>query len=244
VSAVYVYGLVPAGTQLPEGLTGLGPSGRVWLVEHGDVAAVVGDVPEDRPLGTRADLLAHEGVVDGLAAAGAILPMRFPAVVEESGVVEELLGPNHDRFAADLAELEGRVQFTLKGRYLEDAVVREVVEGDEEIGALSARVRELPEDASYYDRVRLGELIVAALEKRREQEATQMLERLQPFVVGAVPHAPAQPEDVLDAGFLVDRARQQEFEDAVENLGRDLDGRVRMRLLGPLAPYDFVSEEG
>jgi hypothetical protein len=241
---MYVYGLVPAATQLPEGLEGLGPSGRVWTVEHGDVAAVVGDVPEDRPLGTRADLLAHERVVDGLAEVTAVLPMRFPAVVEESGVVEELLAPNHDRFAADLAELEGRVQFALKGRYQQDVVVREVVEGDDEIGALSERVRELPEDASYYDRVRLGELIVAALEKRREEEAAQMLERLRPFAVETVPHTPAQPDEVVDAAFLVERTKQQEFEDAVENLGRDLDGRVRMRLLGPLAPYDFVTAEG
>ena len=173
----------------------------------------------------------------------AILPMRFPAVVEEPGVTEELIGPNHDRFAADLAELEGRVQFTLKGRYIEDVVVREVIEGDEEIAALSARVRELPEDASYYDRVRLGELIVSTLEARREEEAAQMLQRLEPFVVATVPHTSAQPDDVLDAAFLVERTKQQQFEDAVEELGRDLHERVRMRLLGPLAAYDFVTAE-
>jgi Gas vesicle synthesis protein GvpL/GvpF len=241
---VYVYGLVSTGTDLPEGLTGLGPTGRVWMVEHRDVAAVVGDVPEDRPLGTRDDLLAHERVVDGVAAVAPILPMRFPAVVEERGVTEELLEPHHDRFTADLAELEGRVQFTLKGRYVEDAVVREVVEGDEEIGALRERVRELPEDASYYDRVRLGELVVAALEERREQESAQLLARLEPFAVATVPHTPANPDELVDAAFLVERARQREFEDAVEDLGRDLDGRVKMRLLGPLAPYDFVTAEG
>ena len=244
MSAVYVYGLIPAKTELPEDLEGLGPSGRVWTIEQGDVAAVVGDVPEDRPLGTRSDLLGHERVVDGLAAVTAILPMRFPAVVEERGVTEELLGPNHDRFAADLAEIEGRVQFTLKGRYVEDVVVREVIEGDEEIAALSERVRELPEDATYYDRVRLGELIVTELEARREEDAEQMLQRLEPFVAGTVPHTPAQPDEVLNVAFLVERTKSQQFEDAVEDLGRDLDGRVRLRLLGPLAPYDFISAEG
>jgi hypothetical protein len=244
VSAVYVYGLVSAKTELPDGLEGLGPSGQVWTIEQGDIAAVVGDVPEDRPLGTRTDLLAHERVVDEIAAVAAILPMRFPAVVEEPGVTEELIGPNHDRFAGDLAELDGRVQFTLKGRYIEDVVVREVIEGDEEIAALSARVRELPEDASYYDRVQLGELIVSTLEARREEEAAQMLERLEPFVVASAPHTPAQPDDVLDVAFLVERTKLQQFEDAVEELGRDLHERVRMRLLGPLAPYDFVTAEG
>ncbi|TQM38484.1 GvpL/GvpF family gas vesicle protein [Pseudonocardia cypriaca] len=243
MSATYVYGLVGADTDLPDDLKGLGPSGRVTTVTHGKVAAIVSDVPVDRPLGTRDDLLAHEAVVDTVAATTAVLPMRFPAVVEEKGVVEELLGPHHDRFVAVLGELEGRVQFTLKGRYEQEPVLREVIEADPEIRALQEKVRDLPEDASYYDRVRLGELIVAALEERRDDESAQMLRRLEPFAAGTVANQPGQPDDVVNAAFLVERERAAEFESAVEDLGRDLAGRVRLRLLGPLAPYDFVPEE-
>jgi hypothetical protein len=243
MSATYVYGLVGADTDLPDGLAGLGPSGRVSTIAHGRVAAIVSDVPTDRPLGTRDDLLAHEAVVDTVAATVAVLPMRFPAVVEEEGVVKELLAPHHDHFEAVLGELEGRVQFTLKGRYEQDVVLREVLEGHKEIQGLQDKVRELPEEASYYDRVRLGELVVAALEERRDDEAAQMLERLRPFAVSTVANPPGQPEDLINAAFLVERERVREFEDAVEDLGRDLIDRVRLRLLGPLAPYDFVPEE-
>jgi hypothetical protein len=243
MSATYVYGLVAADTELPDDLKGLGPSGRVSTVAHGQVAAIVSDVPVDRPLGTRDDLLAHEAVVDTVAAQTAVLPMRFPAVVEEKGVVEELLEPHHDRFVTVLGELKGRVQFTLKGRYEQEPVLRELIESDPEIRALQEKVRDLPEDASYYDRVRLGELVVAALEERRDDEAAQMVRRLEPFVVGVVANQPGQPDDVVNAAFLVERDRVPEFENAVEDLGRDLAGRVRLRLLGPLAPYDFVPEE-
>ena len=243
MSATYVYGLVGADTNLPDGLAGLGPSRRVSTIAHGRVAAIVSDVPTDRPLGTRDDLLAHEAVVDTVAATVAVLPMRFPAVVEEEGVVKELLAPHHDHFEAVLGELEGRVQFTLKGRYEQDVVLREVLEGHKEIQGLQEKVRGLPEEASYYDRVRLGELVVAALEERRDDEAAQMLERLRPFTVSTMANPPGQPEDLINAAFLVERERVREFEDAVEDLGRDLIDRVRLRLLGPLAPYDFVPEE-
>lgn len=243
MSATYVYGLVDAETELPDDLKGLGPSGRVSTIAHGKVAAIVSDVPADRPLGTRDDLLTHEAVVDTVAATTAVLPMRFPAVVEEKGVVEELLGPHHDRFVAVLGELEGRVQFTLKGRYERDVVLRELVDADPEIRALQEKVRELPEDASYYDRVRLGELVVEALQERRDAEGAQMVRRLEPFAVRAVANVPGQPDDVVNAAFLVERERVSEFEGAVEDLGRDLVGRARLRLLGPLAPYDFVPEE-
>jgi Gas vesicle synthesis protein GvpL/GvpF len=213
----------------------------VSTVTHGRLAAVVSDVP-DRPLGTRDDLMAHETVVDSLAATATVIPMRFPAVVEESGIVDELLGPNHDRFVTMLAELEGRVQFTLKGSYESEVVLREVVEGDEEIQALQAKVRGMPEDATYYDRIRLGELIVGALEQKRDGDAEQILNRLEPAAVEVAARQPASPEDVVNAAFLVDRDGSQDFEEVVEQVGKDVHGRIQLRLLGPLAPYDFVPE--
>jgi Gas vesicle synthesis protein GvpL/GvpF len=243
VSPTYVYGVVPAETVLPEGLRGLGPSGTVSLVADGRIAAIVGDVPLERPLGTREDLIAHESVVDAVAGTTTILPMRFPAVVEEEGVINELLGPNEEFFLRALADLEGRVQYILKGRYEQDVVLREVLEDDEELRALQEHVRGLPEDASYYDRVKLGELIVAAIEQRREVDATELYERLDAMAVAVAPHQPAQPEDVIDAALLIERADIDAFGDAVEDLGEAWAGRIRFRLLGPLAPYDFVSSE-
>jgi hypothetical protein len=243
VVPVYVYGLVRVGTQLPDGLEGLGPSGQVSTMEHGEVAAIVSDIPLDRPLGTRKDLLAHEAVVDAVAAKAAVLPMRFPAVTAEDAVVEELLAPHQDHFLAVLDDLEGRVQYTLKGRYVEDAVLSEVLQANAEIRSLQDKISELPEDASYYDRVRLGELVVNVLEEQREGDAAQIMERMEPFAVAAVANQPGQPEDVVNAAFLVERDRVGDFDEAVENLGRDLDGRIRLRLLGPLAPYDFIPAE-
>lgn len=242
MNPTYVYGLVPADAEIPDGLHGLGPSGKVSTVTHGRVAAIVGDVPSDRPLGNRDDLITHETVVDTVAESTAVVPMRFPAVVTEEGVVSELLAPHEELFAEALQNLEGRQQFTLKGAYEEDAVLREVLEEDEEIRALGERVQELPEDAAYYDRVRLGELIVGALGQRREVDAARIVERIEPVVVDLVPHQPTRPEDVVDVAFLVDRNKVGEFEDTVEDVGRELAGRVHLRLLGPLAPYDFVPE--
>jgi hypothetical protein len=242
MTARYVYGLVSADTELPPNLDGLGPSGRVFTIAHERIAAIVSDVPTDRPLGTRDDLIAHERVLDTIAERSAVLPMRFPAVVEEEGVVQELLAPHQERFVEALARVDGLVQFTLKGRYEQDAVLREIAQADEEIMALRERVRDLPEDASYYDRIRLGELVVNAMKQRREADGRRVLERLQPFATDVSIRSMAQPDEVVNAAFLVARDQVKQFDDAVEEIGRDLAGRVRFRLVGPLAPYDFVPE--
>jgi hypothetical protein len=243
MTATYVYGLVASDAELPPDLVGIGPSGRVSTIPHRRLAALVGDVPTDRALGTRDDLIGHERVLDLVAAREAVLPMRFPAVVEREGVVEELLAPYHDRFVEILADLRGRVQFTLKGSYQQDLVLRELVETDDEIRALRERIEGLPEDATYYDRIRLGELVVGALEARREDDAARMLRALEPLAIRTVQRRPTDPQDVINAAFLVERASQDEFCDAVEAVGREFAGRALLRLLGPLAPYDFVPED-
>jgi Gas vesicle synthesis protein GvpL/GvpF len=238
----YIYGLTFADTPLPEGLTGLGPSGKVWKIAHQDVVAIVSDVPVDRPLGKRKDLMAHETVVDTIAAESTILPMRFGAVLKEDGVTNELLQPHHDRFAGMLEQLDGRTQYTLRARYDLDAVLPDIIQGDENIRTLHERVRGLSEEAAHFDRIQLGELISKALEGRRQSDAAQVIGHLEPIAVTGKLLEPEQPDEVVNAAFLVERSRQQEFEDAVEEVG----GRfpmLRLKLLGPLAPYDFVPQE-
>jgi hypothetical protein len=242
MSATYVYGLVAADTEVPSDLVGLGPDGRVSTVTHRKLAALVSALPTGRPIGTRDDLMAHDAVVEAVARTGTVIPTRFPAVVEQDRVVDELLAPNHDHFVQALAELDGRVQFTLKGRYDQDAVLREVIAEDPEVHELRERVRGIPEDASYHDRVRLGELTVRAFEAKRDVEAPAILARLSPYAVASSAGEPGQPDDVISTAFLVDRTRIKEFVEAVEDVGKDLFGRVHLKLLGPLAPYDFVPE--
>jgi hypothetical protein len=240
VTATYVYGLVAAGHELPDGLEGLGPSGEVRTVEHDGLAAIVGDVPE-RALGTRADLLAHEAVVDTVAQVATVLPMRFPAVIDDAGIVDELLAPHRDEFLAVLGELDGKVQFTLQGRYEQDVLLQEILEENDEVRTLNERVRELPDDVGYQDRVRLGELIVAELDRRSAADAEDVEERLRPYAEKVSITPTPQPDQVINAAFLVARERAAEFESAVERLGADTHEWLRLRLLGPLAPYDFVA---
>jgi hypothetical protein len=171
---LYVYGVVLADPgRLPAGLTGVDGS-PVELVALGDVAAAVGRIALERPPGRRADLLAHSAVLDALAAGGPVVPVQFGAVVPQlEDVVADVLAPRAERFAGLLAELAGRQQFNLRGRYNEAAVLAEVVAEDAEIAALRERTRELPEHVGQAERVRLGELVSRALEVKREHPTSR-----------------------------------------------------------------------
>ncbi|MCO5997188.1 GvpL/GvpF family gas vesicle protein [Actinoallomurus rhizosphaericola] len=240
----YVYGVTDADVEVPGTLTGIDGQ-EVSLVTHGRCAALVSDLAADRPLGTRDDLMAHQAVLQQVVeAGGTVLPFRFGgALTDRDAVVEELLSPHEDTFVEQLGSLRGQVEVRIKARYVEDAVLREMVQDEPEIAELNQRVRELPEDAAYYDRVRLGELIAQAFTRRRENDGQGLLDALAPRATAVAQRELSREDDVLDAGFLIDRKEREEFEKLVDEVGKEIDGRIRLRFAGPLPPYDFVGQE-
>ncbi len=232
----YVFAIVPAGTKLPPP-DAEGPAAGLTLVEVDGLAAVVGRVPTDRPLGRAADLRAHDRVVADLVSGGAaVLPMRFGAVVsDETAVVEELLVPHRAEFEEALATVKGRVQYSVRAEYDEEAVLRQLL-------AARPDLRRLRETAAQDSarQLQLGELVVHALEELRPADASAILAEL----IGTIDvhvRQPSAPEEVLNAAFLVDVSHAAAFERRVEKAAEQRAGRVRFRLVGPSAAYDFVA---
>lgn len=240
----YVYGVVAAGADIPTGLQAVGAEGAdVALLDHRDLAAVVSDIPVDRPLGRRDDLLAHERVVNAVAERVTVLPMRFGGVVEnDQAVVDELLEGHHDFFVAALRALEGCVQFVLDGRYDQDELLTGIVGRNPDIAELSASIRDQDPDATYYERVRLGERIAAELEEQRTADAEAAEERLAPFAQAVTVKEAGGEDGAVNIAFLVPRDRRSDFEQAVDALGDEWGDRVALRLVGPVAPFDFLPQ--
>ncbi|WNE94751.1 GvpL/GvpF family gas vesicle protein [Streptomyces luomodiensis] len=245
--ACYVYGVVTddRADESVKDLPAVGdPEAPVTLVRYGGQAAVVSEVPVDKPLGTPDDLRAHARVLDTLAAQGPpVLPFRFGTVVRDTGAVtDELLTEGHDDFARGLNHLRGCAQFTVRARYEEDAVLREVVTEQPEAARLREELRGLPEEAGYEQRIQLGRLVMDSIAAKRSVDALEIERRLAPHALASASAEPASAEGLVNASFLVADARRRAFEAAAEELAEHWHGRVRMRLLGPLAPYDFVAE--
>ncbi len=236
----YVYGILSADTRLPARLTGTG-GGIVSMIRYRDLAGVVSELPPAGALGSREDLASHERVVASLAEQATILPLRFGAVVTTpEAVVREMLEPYYDWFTKVLADLRGRAEFSVSGAYVQETVLREVLSEEPEVLRLRESLRGIPDDAGYYDRVRLGELIVHALDAKREADTEDLVRSLASHAVEVAPRPPIGDETAVDAAFLVADEDQQGFEQAVDELGYRWAGRVRLRMDGPLAPYDFV----
>ncbi|WP_433240937.1 GvpL/GvpF family gas vesicle protein [Streptosporangium sp. CA-135522] len=242
----YVYGVVPADVELTAEARGVGdPPERVTLVRHGDVAALVSDILLDRPLGRPDDLLAHQRLLDDTAAEVPVLPFRFGAVLTDSeAVIEELLRPNHDAFVTALKELEGRTEYVVKGRYVERVVIGEVLAEEPEAARLREEIRDLPEEATWDARIQLGQLVGEAVAAKRDADTAAFVDAVAPRCVAVAVREPTHEQDAVHVAVLVEADRQAEFEEVLDGFGERWAGRIDLRLLGPMAPYDFVTTSG
>ena len=236
MSEVHVHGVTYAGERAAIEAAG------ARAVVHGELAAVVGDAAPD----TRAADLArrHWHVLEAVAATATVLPVRFGTVMAgDAAVAEELLAPGRDDLLARLARFEGTVQLTVKGSYDEAALMRSIVEGSPEVAQLRERVRALPEAAGHFERIKLGELVAGAVEQARQQDAARLLEHLEAHAIDRRIEPATGTDGAVNAAFLVERGRTAAFGQALDAAAEEMEGRVELRVIGPLPPYSFASEE-
>jgi hypothetical protein len=237
----YIYGIVPGDVEADSQARGVGGS-SITLVRHGDIAALVSEVGTDRPLGEPEDLQAHARVLDGAAAEVAVLPMRFGAVVgDPEAVAEELLAVHEEEFRQALDQLDGYAEYVVRGRYAEETILGEVLTESAEAAQLRDAIRDKPEDATRNERLALGELISNAVEAKRQADTRALVEALDRLGLRYTPRQPTHELEAVHVACLAEVAKQDELGTAMADLEQDWDGRVDIRILGPLAPYDFVT---
>lgn len=236
--AVYVYTIVARShPQRLDDVSGVGdPPAKLRTVQAEKLSAVVSDAPEGlRP--KRRDLAAHQAVQEHLMGEGTVLPLQFGFITTDDETVRAVLEERTEWFLERLRVLEGCVEYNLKARQDENALLRGILNDSEEARGLNDEIRsgrggpELP--------LALGELVSVEVRARQDRTADEIVKALGGFAREEHPSQPAG-DDFLNVSFLVDREKEKPFlaaeRDVAERLGPDYD----LRLRGPLAAYSFV----
>jgi Gas vesicle synthesis protein GvpL/GvpF len=238
---VYVYGVLAESDRGAVSEAGVAGS-SVRTIACAGVAALVSDLSTGT-IAAAKEVRAHWRVLDEAAKAATVLPVRFGTVMTEPAVRDDLLAPNADGLSGLLDRLAGQVQLSIKGEYDQDALLRDIVGRSRAIAALRERVRALPDAAGYYERIRLGELVAAAVAAQRDHDQALALDRLQDHAVQSRAEEPRGADGAFDLAFLVRREQVDGFSQAVGALRADLGERIRLRYVGPLPPYSFAALE-
>lgn len=250
--AKYLYCIIKCDRERDfQGARAIGVRGdHVHTVVSRDLAAVVSDSPDMKYDTTRANMMAHQTVIERVMNEGfTVLPIRFGTVTKPgtTAPVEDIRHKLLDRKSEELKglyrQMDGRVELGLKALWRDEkAIFEELVAENRAIrtarGALLPRMSR-PAETTHFDRMRLGEMVKAALDRKREKEAKNLLARLAPLAERVRENRTVMDRMVLNAAFLVRKDNEAAFDEAVAALNAELGERMVLKYTGPAPPFNF-----
>jgi DnaJ-domain-containing protein 1 len=220
------------------------PDGRI--VRHGRLAALIGEAAGDLRGLPREEavrrLIAHQRIVEGVMGRGAILPVKFGTTLPDERAVVRVLAEAAPLLAPRLAALAGHVQIELAVTWPIEELLAEVA-AEDEVSRARAAVEARGDGATTDDRVALGRLVKAALDRRRSAAAETIRAAVTPLAADVVENALLDDRMVANLALLVAKAGLTALEETVDRLDAAFGGRMTFRWIGPLPPYSFATVE-
>jgi len=258
---VYGYGFVRSGFDTARAPSGLDDA-SVEVVSSGPVAALVSRVPasEYAPaaietqsanvswLSPRA--MAHDRVLTWAQEHGGVIPLpMFSIWATEPAMLQALRGRS-----AEIEDVFRRVagadEFGLRVHRRDVAMLQAVHELDPELARLKAEADAASPGQRYLLERKLAEQSKAALRSVSQRIARQIYDALRAIARDSVSRPLVPPGSreqadatmVLNAAFLVERARLDAFRAAVGAMIREHESRgLAFDFTGPWPPYNFVA---
>lgn len=222
---------------------GIGERGdEVRTINFKGLAAVASATPIVEYDSSRRNMMAHTQILEEVMQDFTILPVRFGTnAPSEDAVRGTLLDRRHDELSQLLEQMRGRVELGLKVFWYEDVIFREIVDDNTAIRRLRDSLMDRSPEETYYDRIRLGEMVEAAMEKKRLADSEMILGRLRPLVYKTKTNKVVSDRMVVNGAFLVNQDREADFDGAVKELDAEMRERLILKYVGPVPPYNFVN---
>jgi len=238
----YVYGIIQSSEAVTFGRIGIGGSGEmVYLVTHGDIAAVVSRTPVFIFDPTRENALSHEHVIETVMKTHTIIPMSFGTVFRTDDDIREVLRSIYPSVKDVLKQMAGKVEFGLKVTWDRDRIIDELQREHDEIHRFHQEITRKHLQSTYFARMQLGRMIDKALEERSGEYVRVIYETLRAVCVASRDNKPIGDKMILNAAFLLEREREAEFDAAVNRIAKKFGERLNFKYTGPWPPYNFVN---
>ena len=237
----YIYGIIQEPEPRRFSFLGVGDA-EVYTINYRELAAVVSDTALEEIDPTRKDVRAHTVVQDELLKNCILLPMGFGMIAGSKDDVLKLLEKNYQGLTRELVRLAGKVEVELKVYWDQEAMIKELQGGSEELTRLKAKINGA---SSPIETQRLlieaGKLVERIALDWKARYADRVYTVLKGLSIDAKLNSPLGVKNVLNASFLIERARESDFQKEVFKLDSQYQGKVNFKYVGPLAPYNFVN---
>jgi hypothetical protein len=234
----YLYGFVEGDFTLAGELLGLA-NAPVHSIRREDIAAIVSDHPVEKLSLLRKNVEPHHRVIREISAQSTLIPATFGHISDTDEQIRAVLRVNHTEIREELRRLSGKAEMGVKLVWDVDNIFDFLVGVDRELRSRRDRVfgKSRP---TMEDKLELGAFFDKLHRRERERLGNQIVEALRPVAGEFRVNPPADEKVVLNAAFLIERAREKEFEEALYRAANLFDSNFALDYNGPWPPYNFV----
>ncbi|GFP21343.1 hypothetical protein HKBW3S06_00569 [Candidatus Hakubella thermalkaliphila] len=245
----YIYCIIGINEDRNFGSMGIGGRGdEVYTVCYQDLAAVISDSPIMKYPIRRDNTLAHQLVMEEVMKNYTLLPVKFGTIAEskngiapEERIKEKVLKGRYTEFKNLLRDMDNKIELGVRALWKNmNAIFQEIVDENKKIKQLREKIAAKSSDQTYADKIALGEMVKASLEAKKEREGREILDVLKRSCVDFRTNKIYGDNMILNAAFLVDRSREKEFDNQIDELSTKYDDRIKFKYVGPVPPCNFV----
>jgi hypothetical protein len=120
-------------------------------------------------------------------------------------------------------------------------IYKDILEKYEDIKVLKERIADFPPERTYHQRMKIGEMVEAALQQEKQIVEEDILNTLSPLAVEVKTNNPYGEMMIINAAFLVEKEKEAEFDHQVQELGNRYGEKVNFKYVWSLPPFNFVN---
>jgi len=246
VHGTYLYGIVEGGLELPPGILGVDGISPVRVIATAGLACILSDYQGREPTSLPKEqlvktLLAHQRVVEQAMQEGTVLPVKFGTIFREQQEALAMLKQGRSSLRGALSFASDKVEVDVAATWDSRRVIEEI--GREEHIARLKETLAQRGSLALEDRVQLGQMVKASLDRRRDDYRDRIAGALRPCSLDEVSNPIISDELVLNVACLVERTRLPELEQIMQGLDQFFQGQLNFRVIGPLPLYSFATVE-
>ena len=248
MGATHLYAIIPTGEKVTFDVASMdGQYGEVYSVPYGNIAAVVGASPlaDYRDLKREQAihyLVNHQSVVEEVMRSFPVLPVKFGTTLPDIPDVRLLLAQGENLFRSALENFAGLIQMEVVVLWNLSGILQEIGR-EEAIVQLKTEVLARGTEVTATERMAIGQMVQASLERRRAVLHDRILSSLSELAMDTTVNPLMDDNMVANVALLLDEARSKALEQRLEALDGEFGGRLHFRCVGPLPPYSFASVE-
>lgn len=237
----YIYCIIESNEAQSFGPLGIGGrNDELYAVSFNDIAVVVSNSPLKKYPVCRENMLAHEKAIEEVMKKHTVLPVRFSTIAEDDEKIKKILEREYNKFKDLLNKMDNKKELGLKAIFNEE-IYQDILEKYEDIKQLKEKLATLPPEKTYYQRMEIGKMVEGALQKERENYKADILNVLSPLAQEVKMNNSYWELMIINAAFLVEKCREIEFDQKVEELVKKYDNRVKFKYVGTIPPFNFVN---